>query len=411
MPARDIATRYLQWTFLRAVLHRGWWLVTSLYLVSVADLSAFQLVFLGTAQNLTALVFEVPTGVLADTISRKWSVVFAHLLMGAGMVATGLVTSFPALVATQMLWGLSWTFSSGADVAWLSDELDAPERVAGVLTASARWEQVGAAAGLIGFGAVAWATDLSTSIVVSGTAMIALGLFVAIGFSERHFVPTREDRWRVSISIVRRGMELSRRDPEIMLVFVATLLVNGAAEAFDRLFPKRLLELGFSSPPDPIVWLTALGLVSLVVGALALRIVESRIDGVGVERRIYALACFVGAFGLILLSFAPNEATGMAGVILVGGIAWTVTRCVSVIWINRRATSDIRATLQSFLAQVEYCGEILLGITLALVAQATSIAVAMFGGAALVSSAGVLVLRSHLRQQREAPGDRQGGES
>lgn len=122
---------------MRAVLHRGWWLATSLYLVTMAGLSPFQLVFLGTAQNLVALCFEVPAGVMADVISRKWSVVLAHLLMGAAMVATGLVRSFPALVATQMLWGLSWTFSSGADVAWFTDELDQPDLTVRVLVASA----------------------------------------------------------------------------------------------------------------------------------------------------------------------------------------------------------------------------------------------------------------------------------
>ena len=172
--SRDVAATYLRWTFLRATCHRGYWLVTSLYLVVEADLSAFQLVFLGTAQGLTALLAEVPTGVMADTISRKRSVVIAHLVMGAGMLATGLVTAFPALVVTQMLWGLGWTFSSGADVAWLSDELDQPDRVAGVLTAGAHWEQLGAASGLVGFGALAWATDLGTSIVVSGFAMAML---------------------------------------------------------------------------------------------------------------------------------------------------------------------------------------------------------------------------------------------
>jgi hypothetical protein len=61
MPDRDVATTFLRWTFLRATFHRGYWLVTSLYLVVEADLSAFQLVFLGTAHGLTALLAEVPT--------------------------------------------------------------------------------------------------------------------------------------------------------------------------------------------------------------------------------------------------------------------------------------------------------------------------------------------------------------
>jgi MFS family permease len=122
---------------------------------------------------------------MADTISRKRSVVIAHLVMGAGMLATGLVTAFPALVVTQMLWGLGWTFSRGADVAWLTDELDQPDRVAGVLTAGARWEQLGAAGGLVGFGTLAWATDLGTSIVISGVAMAALGLYSRCASSRR----------------------------------------------------------------------------------------------------------------------------------------------------------------------------------------------------------------------------------
>ncbi len=394
MPDRDVAATFLRWTCMRAIFHRGYWLVASLYLVVEADLSAFQLVFIGTAQGVIGLAFEIPTGVMADTISRKWSIVIAHLLTGTGMLVTGLVTDFSALVATQMLWGLGWTFTSGAEVAWLTDELDQPERVAGVLTAAARWQQVGAAIGLVGFGALAWATDLATSIVTSGLAMWMLGLFVVARFTEHNFTPTRQHRWRESLSIFRRGVDLARRDHEILLVFAATLLVNGAAEGFGRLFPKRLVELGFPETPDPIVWFTALGLVTLAVGALALRIVEVHIDGVGVVRRLYAAACFIGAVGLILLAHAPGVVAGMAGVLLVEGIAWPVTRCVSMIWINRRATSEVRATVQSFLAQAEYFGEISLGITLGILAQAISITVAMMGSFVLTACAGVLVVRS-----------------
>ena len=394
MPHRDVAATFVRWTCMRAVFHRGYWLVTSLYLVVDADLSAFQLVFLGTAQGLTALACEVPTGVMADTISRKWSIVISHVVMGLSMLATGLVTEFPALVVTQVLWGLGWTFTSGAEVAWVTDELDRPDRIAGVLTASTRWQQLGAASGMVGFGALAWATDLGTSIVASGLAMLVLGLFVVARFTEHHFTPTRAHRWRESVSIFRRGVHLARRDHEILLVFAATILVNGAAEAFERLFPKRLVELGFPEELDPIVWLTALGLVTLAVGALALRIVEARIDGVGVARRVYAAACFIGALGLVVLAHAPDDLTGMAGVLLVSGIAWTVTRSVSVIWVNRRATNDVRATVQSFLAQAEYFGEIFLGVTLAIIAQTTSIATAMLGSSALVACAGMLVARS-----------------
>ena len=61
------------------MLHNGWWLVTSVYLVVDADLSPSQLVLIGVAQGVVALTFEVPAGVVADTISRKWSLVVSHV--------------------------------------------------------------------------------------------------------------------------------------------------------------------------------------------------------------------------------------------------------------------------------------------------------------------------------------------
>lgn len=390
----DLTAVFLRWTGMRAVLHRGYWLVASLYLVVDAHLSAFQLVFLGTAQGIVSLVSEVPAGVVADTISRKWALVIAHTLVGVSMAVTGLVTAFPALVATQMVWGVGWTFASGADVAWVTDELARPDRIAGVLTARARWEQVGAASGLVGFGLLALATGRGTALVVAGIAMVVLGLYVVVRFTEHGFTPTKARRWQRSAAIFRRGVVLARQDREILLVLAATFLVNGAAEAYGRLYPKRLVELGFPGQANPIVWFTGLGIVAYAVGALALRIVEARIAGVGVVRRVYAAACYSGALGLLVLASAPGYLIGGAGVLLVSGIGLTVTRAVGTIWVNRRATSDVRATMQSFLAQVEYGGEILCGVALGALAQLTTVTIAFVCSSALIACAGVLVVRS-----------------
>ena len=88
----------------------------------------------------------------------------------------------------------------------------------------------------------------------------------------------------------------------------------------------------------------------------------------GVARRVYALTCFIGMLGLIVLAVAPDALIGGAGVLLVSGIAFNVTRTVSVIWVNRRTTSDVRATVHSFLDQAECIGEISGGFALTLLA-------------------------------------------
>jgi MFS family permease len=363
---------------------------TSVYLVVDAGLSPAELVLIGAAQGAVMLAFEVPAGVLADTISRKWSLVVSHLLMGGAMLATGLVTDFGLLVLTQMLWGLSWTFASGADVAWITDELDEPQRISGVLVRSGRADLLGAAVGIVSLGALAALTETSTAMVTAGISMLLLGLYVVLRFPEHKFVPVSSKRWAASWSILKRGLLLARSSRAILVIFLATFLVNGATEV-GRLFPKRLIDLGL--PSDPVVWLAVLSIITLLIGAAALRSIEHRIEGVRTAQLGYVVACLAGMAGLLVLASAPEELSGSAGILIVSGFAVPLTRTLSTIWVNRQTTGDVRATVHSLLAQSEYMGEIVLGVALALVARLAGLSPALVAGSALFAITALLVLR------------------
>ena len=254
----DLANAFLRWALLRSALARGWWLATAVYLVVVAELSPFQLVLIGVFQGVTVVMAEIPAGVLADAVSRRLALVLAHVVMGAGMATTGFVASFPLLVVSNCLWGLGWALSSGADVAWITDELDRPDLIDRVLAAQEGRALVGGAIGIIGFGALAWATTLSSAIVAAGLAMIALGLLVVARWPETRFAPVDVGRrWAETRAILRRGARVARSDRVILLVLIATLFINGAHEGFGRLFERRLVRLGMPTEPDPIVWFAA----------------------------------------------------------------------------------------------------------------------------------------------------------
>ncbi len=382
------------------MFHRGYVLTSGLYFVVTAHLTASQIVVLGTTVSLTLLLFNLPGGVWADAFSRKWALVIGQLLLSAGMVLTGLVTAFPLLVVSQVCWGLGWACLEGADVAWLNDELHDPQRIARVLTAGARWDLAGGATGMIAFGLLGWATNLASAIVGAGAAMAVLAIFVAARFTERHFTPTRTQQWGAARAIFRRGISLSRRDQEIRLMFLATLLLNSATMVA-WVFPKQLITLGF--PSNPILWYTALGVLAATLGVVALSVLQARIDGVGAARRYYALACFIGALGLTVLAVAPGALIGGLGVLLMSGIATTVTRPVSVIWVNRRTTSDVRATVHSFLSQAESAGEIGGGIMLAALAQARGIAATLLTAGALLAVTGIMIVRSRAERDPMPP--------
>lgn len=403
MSGSDLVTVFLRWNWWRAVLHRGWWLVTSVYLVVDAGLSPSQLVLIGVAQGVISLVFEVPAGVVADLISRKWSLVVSHVLMGTAMIATGLVTDFASLVATQMLWGLSWTFASGADVAWITDELNEPTHISVVLMRSGRAQLTGAAAGMAGVGAFAWLTQRSTAMMLAGAAMLLLGLYVAFSFREQRFVPALTRRRSTSWSILVRGSALVRRSRAILLMVAATFLVNGGADAFGRLYPRRLVDIGL--PSNPIAWFTALGVLAFLMGAAALRVVEPHIDDVRTAQRGYVIACGVGAVGLIGLVGAPEKVSGSAAVLFVAGIALPLTRIIGTIWVNQQTTADVRATVHSFLAQAEYAGEIVCGLAIAAVARLAGLSLALATCVALFVITIFLIQRLRTSRAAQASAD------
>jgi hypothetical protein len=171
----------------------------------------------------------------------------------------------------------------------------------------------------------------------------------------------------------------------------ATFLVNGVAGTFGRLYPRRLVDTGL--PTDPTAWLTGLGVLAFLAGALALRIAQAYIDGARTVRRSYLIACAVAAVGAIGLAGAPEKTSGSVAVLLAAG-ALPLSRTFGTIWVNRQTGSDVRATVHSVLAQAEHLGGIACGLAIATVARFTDLPFALATCGALLISTVVLVQRA-----------------
>src|SRR5215467_13745985 len=96
--------------------------VTMVFLITRLELNALELTFVGTVLEVTVTLCEIPTGVVADTVSRKLSIVIGVALLGFGFLLYA-VPSYPVILLAQVVWAVGYTFTSGADVAWITDEV------------------------------------------------------------------------------------------------------------------------------------------------------------------------------------------------------------------------------------------------------------------------------------------------
>ena len=119
----------------------------AVYLVSEVGLDPLQLILIGTVMEVAVFLFEIPTGVFADTYGRKLSIVVSILLQGVAWSLVGLVPHFIPILIAWALWGFGYTFMSGAYEAWITDEVGS-DKVGPVFVRGQRLSYAGALLGL-----------------------------------------------------------------------------------------------------------------------------------------------------------------------------------------------------------------------------------------------------------------------
>jgi DHA3 family tetracycline resistance protein-like MFS transporter len=103
----------------------------AIYWVTTGRLNPLQLVLLGTALELSYFLFQLPTGVLADAVSRRLCVLGGLFVIGLALVIESSSAAFANLISAQAVLGLGYALNNGALEAWIADELALPPEVGG----------------------------------------------------------------------------------------------------------------------------------------------------------------------------------------------------------------------------------------------------------------------------------------
>ncbi|MBM3677252.1 MAG: MFS transporter [Actinobacteria bacterium] len=370
--------------------------VTNLYYVTELGMTPLLLVLCGTAMELGIVLCEIPTGVVADTLGRRASVVLSFAIMGAATALFGVFEAPWAIVLAYGLWGIGYTFQSGALEAWIVDEVG-DERMPRVLL---RGGQVGWAAALAGVVAstAVGSVDLRTAIVAGGIGFLALSAFLALAMPETGFRPVRSASRPAladAIRTARVGLGLVRSSPILLLMLGIALCFGLWTESIDRLWQAHFLA---SVEIPDVLGLGEVGWIGLLTGlAFGLGVLTNELGVRRLERlpqeatarvllRLHAVL-LVAAVGFALAGSFVLAIVAYVGVAGARSLAVPLGR----IWTNREISDPgTRATVLSIVNQADAFGQVAGGPAIGAIGTGISLRAALAIGAAALAPALVL---------------------
>ena len=248
--ARGVQRTYLLLTLLTTLAASFIWGINTLFLLD-AGLSNTEAFAANAFFTVGQVLFEVPTGVVADTRGRR----FSFMLGAATLLSSTLLyllmwdmqAPFWGWALASALLGLGFTFFSGATEAWLVDALAATGFTGNLESVFGRAQVVGGVAMLTGSvlgGVIAQLTDLGVPYIVRA-AMLGVTLIIAwrfmhdLGFTpQRGVTPARAVR-----TVLDGAIDGGLRNAPVRWLMLAAPFTMGVGFYAFYAFQPYLLEL------------------------------------------------------------------------------------------------------------------------------------------------------------------------
>ena len=299
------------------------------------------------------VVFEVPTGVIADLHGRKVS-----YLLGVITLATATLlylymwrvsAPFWAWALTSLLLGLGFTFFSGASEAWLVDALTHSGFKDKLETVLARGEIVEGAAMLIGSvagGVLAQTTNLGVAYLVRAgllgiNFLLAFLLMKDIGFKPA----SGRSTIRKTKNILRNSIKYGLGNPPVRWLMLAAPFTGGITiYAFYAMQPY-LLELYGDQKAYGVAGLAA----AIVAGAqIAGGLLVPYIGKVFRRRTSVLLVCLMLSVVVLALVGLVTNFWIVVVLLVLWGLMFAAVTPIRQAYINALIPSEQRATVLSF---------------------------------------------------------------
>lgn len=346
--------------------------LNAIYYVSQAGLNPLQLVLIGTIMEVAVLLFEIPTGLVADFFGRKKSLVIGTFIIGIAHLLEGSFPTFWAIAVGAALWGIGWTFISGAETAWIADELENNE-LDHVFLKGARYSSLGSFLGIIISVLLATVFTVQSAILIAGGTLVLIAIISLLVVPETKFVSIARKDTTSSQQMqlaIKGGIALIKGNTILVGLAAITLFAGLASEGFDRLWGAHFIE-GFGlNDEDAIYWFGAFFAIAFLLNIGVLKVIEIYVNG----RFAMVLVWLNSVLVIAMLFFAFSGSFLLAALLywIIASLREVNYPLISAMT-NKQLQSQGRATALSMYGQLDALGQVAGGPLVGMIALYTSI--------------------------------------
>lgn len=346
--ARRVQRVYLVLLLLHTLAASFIWGINTLFLLDAGLTNAEA--FAANAFFTAGLVlFEVPTGIIADLRGRRLSYLLGTLTLALSTLLYLLMwrvsAPFSAWALASALLGLGFTFFSGAVQAWLVDALRFHEYDGPLDPVFARGEIVEGLAMLSGSvlgGYVAQETNLGVPYVLRAAALALSFVTAFLLMHDVGFTPKRDGGIVGQAKTVLRGaVEYGFANKPVRWVMIASAFTDGVSMYGFYAMQPYLLELY----GDPKAYGVA-GLSAAIVGGaqIAGGVIVSRLSRVARRRTTWLQAAVLGSvLTLVAIGLLPRFFIAVS-LLVAWGLIFAMVSPIRQAYLNDLLPSDQRAT-------------------------------------------------------------------
>src|SRR3989344_7895585 len=290
------------------------------------------------------LLFEIPTGAIADIYGRKFSVLLVTAIQGVAIISIFFLHNYYALLFAFAMIGFGSTFNSGAREAWITDLIKKERKdfLHGYFAKSGSIDCFGLViSGILGAFLV---KQFGVSIIWIVAGISFFVTFLLLGFAKEHFVK-RDVKIKDSLKNITKqsvtSIKYAKNHPVLFLFLIASaILVFASVFNGDLAWVTFLQGLNFPDYAFGYMW-SAMGVVGIFASLISLKLMKK-----GKERQFILGTIILTIIFLLLILFVKSIA--FAFLVLLSSLFFArMGSPVERVYFHKFIKSKLRATVGS----------------------------------------------------------------